>query len=784
MQPAQQTALPPAPAAAPADRFLPWAVRLAAAGVAVALLLEWCCGSRFPGGDEAGLINPAYMYCHHGRISYPIHGNWGYMVVHPPTYYAAAGLLMRAGVPPQQAAGLLCGALLLAFLAVLLASRLPRPAQLALLTGALPTLLGFGVGLFRPEVAIFLAWLGGVTALEAARRRGWDWRLLGLGGFCLATASGLHYWSFPAWTGALVYLAALAWELPARRALGRAAALAAGAALFAVPYLLLFLVPMRAEVKAMLEGTKAVGSYSEAYHAHLAAFALFPEWGDGPWRRLSTVAFTPSLAAGLPPLFVALAVLLLVPRCRLFVLAACPLPLFVALFVRRKLDTGYFLPEIFLYAVALAVLAGLAGARLLRRAGARAEVAGAAPAALALAVLAGAAVWVAGRVRLPLPPDRLEIARAASRELVGEGNVLVMNQLHKWYSGGGQDVLVYTVWGQGWDDFRRGLLTADATLVFHGDWFGNQRKAVPFPHWYLDGHLHLRGFFLARDRPAWRMADLEPLSSVFVAPRPTPRLVGYRLSDDGLRLERFEACPDGPEVFLAVSSAAPLAERFPELTLIRLPLEDPAVSQLDLFVGVCPRAAYEARAAELRRLGAVRDAVPGTLSPADAGALVARSRRDGPIRFHRTMAEAVAAVGPPEGAAPARPVALTPLREGVEGWTAGASAGRLVTTRSQDEWQLQADVAVEPHTLYRVRFGLGVEKGGGYVHAYDPAAGRYLFSLYRPKPQPEQDEAFVFDSGDAALVRLAVANNLPNGHPGRSRLTIRDFQIQKLRPSP
>jgi len=740
----------------------------------------WCFANRFLAADEVGLINPAYMYCHYGQVSYPIHNNWGFMVVHPPAFYFAVGTLMRAGIPPQQAAGLICWVLLLALLVMLVTARLPARVQLAFQLATFFTMLTFGEVILRPEVPIVLAWLAGLFALENSRGRGWSCGPLALAGFCLALASGLHYWSFLAGAGAVLYLVVLAWTLPWRPTLVRAGVFAAGVALFAVPYLVYFLVPRWEEIGTMLRAAHAVGSIRDAHRFHLQNFGLFLAQTDGLWKSLRNAAFVPALALGISPIFLALAVLLFVRRVRLLALACCPLPLFVALFIQRKGGPLYVLPELVVYTTALILVGAAAITRLLRWVGVRPAWADAGPVgAVAFCVLLGGARPIGGQVRLPLPPNRVAIARAANRQLVGD-DLLIMNNVHAWYSGGGREVFLDTAWGQRWEFFRRDLVTDDATLVFFSDWFGNQRKAVPFPHWYLDGHLSLRGFFLARERPSAKLDRVEMLTTVLVSPRPPERIAGYRLSDDGGQLQRFEADPDGLDVFLAVASTAPLQRLLPDLVLLPLPLENPAEEPLDLWVGICSWQQYQHHAAELSRLGMVREAVRGTLRLVDIGVLLAESQgRDQPIRFHRSLAEASAA-REAAGDGPSQPVLLEPLQAGAaEGWPGGAG-GRLLTTYGQDQWQLQAEVPVAPHTLYLVRFDLAIERGGAYVHAYDPGASRYMLSISRPAPQPEQPEAFVFDSGATTCVRLAVANNLPNGHPGRSLLCVRNCRIRTL----
>ena len=47
--------------------------------------------------DEIGLFNPTYMNVHYGKISYPVHGYFDSMVVHPPVHYKMIAAFMSRG---------------------------------------------------------------------------------------------------------------------------------------------------------------------------------------------------------------------------------------------------------------------------------------------------------------------------------------------------------------------------------------------------------------------------------------------------------------------------------------------------------------------------------------------------------------------------------------------------------------------------------------------------------------------------------------------------------------
>src|SRR5712692_9863072 len=202
--------------------------------------------------DEVGLHNAPYMFLHYGRVTYPIHGQFDDMVVHPPIHYLGIGLLMKLGLSLFHAAAvtpILCFAvagLLLLF------SRISFPVKFGLLFGIfLGALVWNWTFTVRPDLSLALAWIAGLIALETGRLADWDLKRLFAGGLLLGCASVVHYPGMFCWTGMLVYMV-WAWRsLSRRQAVLRIAAMLAGLGLIALPFALLFAIPLRFEIARM-----------------------------------------------------------------------------------------------------------------------------------------------------------------------------------------------------------------------------------------------------------------------------------------------------------------------------------------------------------------------------------------------------------------------------------------------------------------------------------------------------------------------------------------------------
>src|SRR5262245_24259582 len=88
---------------------------------------------RAPTFDELGLFNATYTSLTSDRMTYPAHGDFQAMIVHPPAYYWMVAQLLRLRLPVMAAAALLpFGAFCLA-VGLVLTSRMTPITKAALL---------------------------------------------------------------------------------------------------------------------------------------------------------------------------------------------------------------------------------------------------------------------------------------------------------------------------------------------------------------------------------------------------------------------------------------------------------------------------------------------------------------------------------------------------------------------------------------------------------------------------------------------------------------------------
>jgi len=147
-------------------------------------ILYQCFSERLIYFDEVGLFNPVYTYLHYGKMTYPAHGQFDTMFVHPPAQYFFIAMLMRTGLSVYHAAGALSVLLFAAFVLLVLTSRFPFPVQVGFLLGGFWGAFIWNEALvLRPDLTLTLAWASGLVALESARLDGWNKVRLAWGGF-------------------------------------------------------------------------------------------------------------------------------------------------------------------------------------------------------------------------------------------------------------------------------------------------------------------------------------------------------------------------------------------------------------------------------------------------------------------------------------------------------------------------------------------------------------------------------------------------------------------------
>jgi hypothetical protein len=591
--------------------------------------------------DEIGLFNPTYMDLHYGKITYPIHGYFDSMVVHPPVHYKMIAAFMRRGFTYYYAQA--TPALLMLLLGVLLVvgGPFPAPVKMGLLLGlvapiAANTTLHIELFGMRPENHLNAAWLAGLIALESARLENWSLKKLALGAFLLTYASGLHYYAAEAFLGVGVYLVWALVQLGWLRARKPLMAILAGGLLFGVPYLLLFFIPQWRGIGQQLSLVPHE-SMAPVLQDHLTQYRVWSGRSlSGPWLGIP-------FSRGIPLILLSTPILLALRSTRGLALAALPLQLFVLLFAAHK-HAYYFVHEISIYGVA-AVAGTLSLAVRLLRMLPRQQlqlimeriVLTAAAAILGVSVVL--AKWNARQTAiLPEPMvHEAEIARAAGKEMLGP-NARVGGRLGVWYASGGAHWLNISqelLW--------RGLppsldvagyasrLDALAETNHMSSATSNSRNAT-LSSWYADGTLQLSGFFFAEAN-----SDLDYLLLGGKRPR---AISGFALKHG--QLYRFQE--DATGNYEVVSLGCPQVHavwifrwRVPFSSALDLPLSNPAETQRVVVTALVPPDgphSYGSIDPGCRLVQQVR----GFLLLADREALVDKLRReDTPMRFYRHL---------------------------------------------------------------------------------------------------------------------------------------------------
>jgi hypothetical protein len=651
---------PALPGGAGPTRFETWAVWLFAGAVWVGIVLLSCFQQRQPSYDEIGLHNPIYIYQHYGRWAYPAHGHPDAMVVHPPLHYTAVGFLARLGLPLFNAAGLLLALFATLALVLILRGSYPPALQLSLIAALFFAVYTWNWTLtVRPEMHLALAGACGLLALDRARSGGWKTGATLLGGFLIAYASGIHYIGMGLGVGGLVYAGLALRDQGWRRGRRTLLVLAAGAALFAVPYALLWVIPNRAAIRAMTRAVQDGGGGTwDGLRHYLKAYAfwktLLPT--DLATRPFATRLVEPFIALGVP-LSAALVGLLAWRRTRALALAGLPHVLFVMLYVRGGLKVlygyrGYYVLEFFFGFLAVLVFGLLLLQLLAGRLGTRWRAAVVPAAAVAL-LLGTAWDWQRSGYRLAWSLNDLDVARAAGNEIVGEDGCTGVTNAAVWYTAGGSHVYFYYSDLMGNVDLSPDQVKAygsnfDALIVhpfMAATVFNKSRKNGA--SYYADGTLRLRGYYFGVDgRPG---NAVEPwLGYLALHPDPPAPPVGFGYLNG--HLYRFEPSSQGGLVFAAYTGPAAGLELPNRNDLDYFMSVDLPAAQRDgkptekLYTFLMPRADYDRLKPGLCARYHLHEDFPVEGREVDVGAFLARYReRDKPIEFPRNVGEVEAA---------------------------------------------------------------------------------------------------------------------------------------------
>ena len=511
--------------------------------------------------DEIGLQNPVYTFFATGRMTYPMHGQPDFMVVHPPTHYAITALLMKLGLP-LFAASAIPIIVLTAILAVVV---ITGPFSAVVATGLL---LGYFVALttwsefytLRPDLHVTAAWFTALVTLESARLRGWSPRRLFVGSALAVLAAAVHYWGISALVLPLIYSGLLVRQHGIGQSRRQLVAVAAGGCLVGLPFLLWFVIPL----------------YTRSCKWWLPSKETAPHWTvqTSP-RQLRCVLATArprmgraagSVSARRSGTFAARAcgvsrraAAALAQTDARPAIAGAVLPLFVLFLSQGKQVgyTGYFAPEFIL------IFAGLLIAALTLIQRVRPPFVGRTAWTTALIVVPSVVAFLgvptsmgntwAWTERL----DALDLERGAAEQVIGSSAVVAVTSAGVWFTGGG--TFVWNAFNELVEANQRGDVTpmlepVDA-VVLDTNWWNARSDLAPTGTWYANQLLHLKGFVLPTTDHTRHMIQL------FMSITPPDRVKGFFIEDHRAR-EFVEDSAGSDAIALLVCNRTPSLTEF------------------------------------------------------------------------------------------------------------------------------------------------------------------------------------------------------------------------------
>ena len=768
-----------------------WVLRAATLVVFELVILHLYALERPVKIDEGGFLNPILEYVHHGQVVYPAHGpdHAHSMIIHPPIHYWLVGVLIKMGLdfyPAAVTLPLIATAVL--FLAILTAPW-SNIFKISFIFGAfIPNILLIDLDPSRSELQMALAWLAGLVFLESARLEGWRPVKLVLGSFLLAYASGLHYFAAPAVAGCGVYLVWAIADRGFRRALPALGLIIGGAALFLLPYAVLFVIPEYSAIRDLITALNAADNpltsgWLKAFQYHRDTYpASYGYMDPSPAIHQSVflALLKPMLMARIPVVFFSTAILLWFRQTRALALAALPFQLGLLFFSLHK-SLPYYRGEFSLFYAAL--FAGLFSSLvwLLKRLKvARADdgVSLFAVALLLLIAVVDSPVWQipkgAGFV------DELALSRAAGKMLLGENAVVGGRSVCLWYISGAKYYrnvtgdLIYPPDISALDPASYFSVFDGIAEEAQGSYVTYNRQKSSLPSWYLNGTLALQGFYAGRDLHGSRSGYL------LAGPRRKVPVQAWFWRERTFL--HFVEDPQGSSALIAIVSSHANAFASPEDgsgSLLSLGL--PPDSQDYLTFHVIPQTGPAELQAKLAPGATVRDLVRGRVEKGDVQAMLRT------VDYHREMTdifynneELLATQVVPDPGQLAVPVPLGNANQAGAMKTTESSSGNL--TYSIDQVQsvpllYSPDVDLKPGGLYTLSFDLRLREGHLMV-SVTGAERKTLIQFPYTHSQPFLRKSIVLDADKNPTMQLMVWAN--NATPAQTKLDIRNIRFQKV----
>jgi hypothetical protein len=383
----------------------------------------------------------------------------------------------------------------------------------------------------------------------------------------------------------------------------------------------------------MLNATNATGGgFHTAIQNQYSQFSLINTKWPPDLPFIGKLVFYPVTSLGIPPLICAIPVLLLSRSLRGMALAGAILPLFIFTMVSRKFGLFYLAPELTLYAIAVSLVFFFTIEkiwRLIRIGRPLAPYAMASIAAALVLVPSGAAATLGTTWELA----NWDVARAANQTILGDNALVAINQCYAWYTSGAAR-LYWIVTPTTWDYMDRIDRKRDFdSIALIGDWFANRHITIPFPEFYMDGKLSLRGFYFP-SRYKKLNQEFDATSMLHLTARKDVPKQGFGYDRDRSILNRYFEDAGGAWMFVTIKAFLRFPDEWPNdaVYLKRFGMEEPKGTEPGLFALVTSRENWLRDRARYATLGTIRDEVPMRMQEVKAADLL-RGRPEGKIEF-------------------------------------------------------------------------------------------------------------------------------------------------------
>ncbi len=222
-----------------------------------------------------------------------------------------------------------------------------------------------------------------------------------------------------------------------------------------------------------------------------------------------------------------------------------------------------------------------------------------------------------------------------NQKIIGENAFVAINQCYAWYTSGAAR-LYWIITPTTWDYMERIDRKRDFdSIILIGDWFANRRVTIPFPEFYADGKLNLRGFYFP-ERYDRRNIQFDASSMLHLTPRKDLPKQGFGYDRERNILNQYSEDAGGAWVFVTFKAFLKFPDEWPTdaVYLKRFDMEEPKGTEPGLFALVTSRENWLRDRPRYAALGTIRDEVPMSMQGRLKSRTCCEPAPPGKIRVH------------------------------------------------------------------------------------------------------------------------------------------------------